>query len=110
MVFTSLFRSLKRFSQTSFNILDSYKRVGGGGIVVGWGAIVVEEEGVSMLEISIAAGWFGAIKGSSWTNSKTNDADESRVAPVWIVCSSSALEFDAIMKSGSGAGWTEDWG
>jgi len=86
-------------SHTSFNITESRRRVGGGETFVSCGVIVVEEEGISVLGISIAANWFGATKGSSWTNSKTNGEDESKIVPVWIGCSSSASESVVIMKS-----------
>ena len=52
------------FSHTSFNITNSNKRVGEGETTVGCGVIDVEEEGASVLKISIVANWFGSKGGS----------------------------------------------
>ena len=78
------------FSHTSFNITESNKRVSGGEtfVVKGWWIIWVEEQGSSVLKISVATIWFGS-KGGSWTYSKTNGEDEFKMVPVWIACSSS---------------------
>ena len=60
-----MFKSLKMFSHTSFNITYSNKMVGGGETFVGCGVMVVEEEGASVLEVSIATDGFRGTKGES---------------------------------------------
>lgn len=99
---------MKIFSQTSFNILESSKRVGDGEttMVMVWGQVWLDELGLSMIDVS-EIGWEGSMYGGSWINSRTKGEDELKGGfknpglSHWLVCSSSSSESDVIKESGS---------
>jgi len=65
--FTNLFRSFKILSQTSFNIVDSRRRVGGGDtfVVKICGQVWLEEQGKYVEMFSVTTIWFGVTCGES---------------------------------------------
>ena len=107
---------MKIFSQTSCNIIESSKRIGGGEttVVMIWGQVWLEELGVSMIEVS-EIGWKGAIYGGSWMDYRTKGEDElngwfkNPGLNHWLACSSSTLETDVIIKSGPVEFSCEGW-